>query len=135
VYVYDAVDCHVKFVDNADIDSVGVERGNALPAHPSTERHSGNSMIFSAEVYKHCEGFSERHVLLDTCAGESLFKNRNLLYSIEPSPQPMIISDVNPKGSPLIITECSKTDLGSAYYDPKCIANILSFGNIGESVM
>jgi hypothetical protein len=87
--VYDAVgdDCHdtrVKFVDNTD-----VERWNALSAHPSTEHHSGNSMIFSAEVYKHCEGFSDRHVLLDTCAGESVFKDRNLFYFIEPSPAPI----------------------------------------------
>jgi hypothetical protein len=60
----------IKFADAAY-----VERWNALSAHPSTESHSGNSMIFSAEVYKHCEGFSDRHVLLDTCAGESVFKN------------------------------------------------------------
>jgi hypothetical protein len=42
----------------------------------------------------------------------------------------MIISGVNPKGSPLVITECGETDFGFAYYDPKCIENILSFGNI-----
>jgi hypothetical protein len=136
--VYDAVsdDCHdirMKFVDDADADGAYVERRNALSAHPSTERHSGNSMIFSAEVYKHCEGFSDRHVLLDTCAGESVFKDRNLFYFIEPSPAPMIIGGVNPKGSPLVITECGETDFGFAYYDPKCIANILSFGNIVNS--
>jgi hypothetical protein len=117
--VYDAVDdgCHdtrVKFVDIADADGAYVERRNALSAHPSTERHSGNSMIFSAEVYKHCEGFSDRHVLLDMCAGESVFKNRNLFYFIEPSPAPMIISGVNPKESPLVITECGETDFGFA---------------------
>jgi hypothetical protein len=123
-------DRRVKFVDNADVGCAGVERGNVLPACPSTDCHRGNSVIFSAEVYKHCEGFSDRHVLLDTCAGESVFKDRNLFYFIEPSPAPMIISGVNPKGSPLVITECGETDFGYAYYDPKCIANILSFGNI-----
>jgi hypothetical protein len=133
--VYDAVgdDCHdtrVKIVGNADANGAYAERWNALSAHPSTEHHSGNCMIFSAEVYKHCEGFSDRHVLLDTCAGESVFKDRNLFYFIEPSPAPMIISGVNPKGSPLVITECGETDFGYAYYDHKCIANILSFGNI-----
>jgi hypothetical protein len=40
----------VKFVDNAYTDGAYVGRWNALSAHPSTERHSGNSMIFSAEV-------------------------------------------------------------------------------------
>ena len=66
-------DTRVKFVYDADADGAYVERGNALSAHPSTEYRSGNSMIFSAEVYKHCEGFSDRQVLLDTCAGESVF--------------------------------------------------------------
>ena len=46
-------DTRVKFVYDADADGAYVERGNALSAHPSTEYHSGNSMIFSAEVYKH----------------------------------------------------------------------------------
>jgi hypothetical protein len=69
-------------------------------------------------------------VLLDACAGESVFKSKNLFYFTEPSPTPMIISGVNPKGQPLIITECGETDFGFVYYDPKCIANILSFGNV-----
>jgi hypothetical protein len=91
--VYDAVDdgCHdtrVKFIDNADADGAYVERRNALSAHPSSERHSGNSVIFSAEVYKHCEGFSDRHVLLDMCAGESVFKNRNLFILSNRHPHP-----------------------------------------------
>jgi hypothetical protein len=73
---------------------------------------------------------SDRHVLLDTCAGESVYKDRNLFYFIEPSPAPMIISGVNPKGSALVVMECGETDFGYAYYEPKCIANILSFGNI-----
>ena len=30
----------------------------------------------------------------------------------------------------MIITECGETDFGTVYYDRKCIANILSFGNI-----
>jgi hypothetical protein len=75
-------DRRVKFVDNADVGCAGVERGNVLPACPSTDCHRGNSVIFSAEVYKHCEGFSDRHVLLDTCASESVFKDRNLFYFI-----------------------------------------------------
>jgi hypothetical protein len=112
---------------------VGVERGTVIPVHPSTEDHRGNSVIFSAEVYNHCEGFSDRHVLLGMCARESVFKCRNLFYFVEPSAAPMIISGVNPEGNPLVINECGETDFGSAYYDPKCIANMRSFGNIVNS--
>jgi hypothetical protein len=120
----------VTFNDTViDVDA-GMERGSVVPAHPSTEYNRGNSVIFSAEVYDHCEGFRNRYVLLDTYAGESVFKSKNMFYFTEPSPTPMIISGVNPKGKPLIITECGETDFGFVYYDSKCIANILSFGNV-----
>jgi hypothetical protein len=119
----------VTFSDSVCMYDVGVERGTVAPVHPNTEDHRVDSVIFSAEVYNHCEGFSDRHVLLDTCAGESVFKCRDL-YFVELSATPMIISGVNPKGNPLVINECGETDFGFVYYDPKCIANILSFGNV-----
>jgi hypothetical protein len=98
--------------------------------HLNTELRGGNLVIFSAYVYTHSDGFGDRHILLDTCAGESVFKNRNLFYTIEPSVIPMEISGVNARGSPLIITECGETDFGIVYLDRNCIANISSFGNV-----
>jgi hypothetical protein len=41
--------------------------------------------------------------MITTCAGESVLKSKNMFYFTEPSPTPMIISGVNPKGKPLII--------------------------------
>ena len=93
----------------------------------------GDPVIFSANVYTHCSTFTDRQVLLDTCAAESVFCSRDLFYSIMPSATPMIINGVNPQGEPLIITECGETDFGTVYYDSNCIANILSFGNIVSS--
>ena len=87
-------------------------------------------MIFSANVYTHNSTFTERQVLLDTCAAESVFCCADLFYSIMPSATPMIINGVNPQGESLIITECGETDFGTVYYDRTCIANILSFGNV-----
>ena len=55
-------------------------------------------MIFSANVYTHCSTFTDRKVLLDTCAAESVFCSRDLFYSIMPSATPMIINGVNPYG-------------------------------------
>jgi hypothetical protein len=100
--------------------------------HLNTELRGGNPVIFSANVYTHSDGFIDRHILLDTCAGESVFKNRNLFHTIEPSIIPMEISGVNPKRSPLIITECRETDFGIVYLDGNCIANI-SFGSVSYS--
>jgi hypothetical protein len=47
VCMYNTVDVdyhdqRVKFVDNADVGCAGVERGNVLPACPSTDCHRGN---------------------------------------------------------------------------------------------
>jgi hypothetical protein len=81
---HDCKNCRVTFNDTVTDVDVGMERGRVVPVHPSTECDSGNSVIFSAEVYDHCEGFSERYVLLDTCAGETVFKSKNLFYFTEP---------------------------------------------------
>ena len=81
-------------------------------------------MIFSANVYTHSTTFTERQVLLDTCAAESVFYSRDLFYSIMPSVTPMIIYGVNSQGGSLIITECGETDSLTLYFDSNCIANI-----------
>ena len=98
---------------------------------PLNSKNCGDDpVIFSANVYSHCSTFTDRQVLLDTCAAESVFCSRDLFYSIMPSATPMITNGVNPQGEPLIITECGETDFGTIYFDSNCIANILSFGNI-----
>ena len=86
----------------------------------------GDPVIFSANVYTHCSTFTERQVLLDTCAAESVFFCRDFFYSIMPSATPMIINGVNHQEEPLIITECGETDFGTVSFDSTCIANISS---------
>ena len=76
---------------------------------------------------------NSRHILLDTCAGESVFSNRDLFYDIRESDNQILISGVNLDSEPLVITQEGTTDFGTVYYDDKCIANILSFGNIVDS--
>jgi hypothetical protein len=80
----DCKKCKVTFNDTMTDDDVGMQRGSAAHVHLSTDCNRGNSVIFSAEMYDHCEGFSDRCVLLDTCAGESLFKSKNVFYFTEP---------------------------------------------------
>ena len=69
-------------------------------------------------------------MLLDTCAGESVFRSDILFYDITHAHTPMIINGVNSMGEPMIVTQCGNTDFGIVYYDPNCIANILSFANM-----
>ena len=71
----------------------------------------------------------KRHILLDTCAGESDFNNSSLLYNVEHARTPMIVSGVNPKRKPLIIKKRGVSAFGNVYYSPDCAGNILSFGN------
>ena len=88
------------------------------------------SVIFSIDFTELDNSFPDNHILLDTCAGESVFRTDNLFYDIITSRVPLLVSGVNSRGEPLVITECGNTDFGIVYYDPNCIANILSFGNM-----
>ena len=85
---HDCKNGRVTFNDTVTDVDVGMERGSVVPVHPSTESNRGNSVIFSAEVYDHCEGFSDRYVLLDTCAGESVFKSKNMFILLNRHPHP-----------------------------------------------
>ena len=89
-----------------------------------------NTEIFSIDTDSDSNIFSSDHILLDTCAGESLFNNKNLFYKVYNSEKPLVVSGVNARGKPLVITQCGDTDFGTVYYDSNCIANILSFGNM-----
>ena len=70
-----------------------------------------------------------RHILLDTCAGESVFNDSSLLHNVEHAPTPMIVSGVNPKGKPLIIKKSGMSAFGNVYYSSGCAGNILPFGS------
>ena len=42
-----------------------------------------NSITFDIEMYaQKIKNFTDRHILLDTCAGESIFKNKKLIFEI-----------------------------------------------------
>ena len=86
--------------------------------------------IFRVGIKSHSNMFGSDHILLDTCAGESVFNNKHLFYSIYNSDKPLSVSGVNAKGKPLVITQYVDTDFRTVYYDSDCIANILSFGNM-----
>ena len=104
---------------------------NKSAVYIDVEENRGNSITFSTEIYAQpTNQFSNRHILLDTCAGESVYKDRKLFHELVPAPKTMIINGVNPKGKPLIATYWGSTDFGMVYYNSECIANILSFGNV-----
>ena len=86
-------------------------------------------IVFSVNTCNIYNAIRVRHILLDTCAGESVFNDSSLLYNVEHAPTPMIVSGVNPKGKPLIIKKRGVSAFGNVYYSPDCAGNILSFGN------
>ena len=96
----------------------------------TTKTERFKTEIFSIDIKSHSNMFGSDHILSDTCAGESVFNNKHLFYSVYNSDKPLSVSGVNAKGKPLVITQCGDTDFGTAYYDSNCIANILSFGNM-----
>ena len=89
-----------------------------------------HKVVFSSYNDISGDQLNSRHILLDTCAGESVFSNRDLFYNITQSQKHILISGVNLDSEPLVISREGNTDFGTVYYDDKCIANILSFGNI-----
>jgi hypothetical protein len=97
---------------------------------PVSETPAVDSNIFSIDITNDSDVFADNQLLLDTCAGESVFRTAALFYDIVPADTPMIVNGVNSRGEPMVIRECGTTDFGLVYFDPNCIANILSFANM-----
>ena len=89
-----------------------------------------DSAVFSLDITNDSDVFADNQLLLDTCAGESVFRTATLFYDIVPADTPMVVNGVNSRGEPMIIRERGTTDFGLVYFDPNCIANILSFANM-----
>jgi hypothetical protein len=87
-------------------------------------------VVFSINFTDHVNVFHDNQLLLDTCAGESVFRTDTLFYDIVDAPVPMVVNGVDSKGQPMVITQSGTTDFGIVYYYPDCIANILSFANM-----
>jgi hypothetical protein len=117
--------CKVSFAEpECNLAPESVVNNGAV--HIDVEENRGNAITFSTEIYAQpTNQFSNRHILLDTCAGESVYKDRKLFYKLVPAPKTMIINGVNPKGKPLIATHWGSTDFGMVCYNSECIANTL----------
>ena len=97
---------------------------------PVPEIPAVDSNIFSIDITNDSDVFADDQLLLDTCAGESVFRTATLFYDIVPADTPMVVNGVNSRGEPMVIRERGLTNFGSVYYDLNCIANILSFANM-----
>jgi len=73
--------------------------------------------------------FESYEIILDTAAGESIFRDvenfDNLGYG-----EPILIDGVNSEGAPLLVDTIGETIFGQAYYSEECSGNILSFANV-----
>ena len=64
-----------------------------------------DSNIFSLDITDNPHAFSDDQLLLDTSAGESVFRTSTLFYDLVHAPTPMVVSGVNSRGEPMVITE------------------------------
>ena len=105
---------HIKIIDDkAPVKTAVVDR-----------------VMFNIDFTNHFNVFHDNQLLIDTCAGESVFRTDSLFYDIVHAPVPMVVNGVNSKGEPIVITQCGTMDFGVVYYYSDCIANILSFANM-----
>ena len=56
-----------------------------------------NSITFDIEMYaQKIKIFTDRHILLYTCAGESVFKNKKLIFVIVRAPKTVALAHTRP---------------------------------------
>ena len=110
--------------NNNNIDLMCIDKHN--------KRHVYTVSV-SANIVKHGGAFGDRTILLDTCAGESIFLNKNLFTNIVYTDRPVEFEGVNIDGEPLYITMIGHTQFGdNVYYSEHSRANILSFARMGD---
>ena len=68
-------------------------------------------------------------ICLDSCAGESIFRSKQLFTHITYAEYPLIVRGVSSDSSPMTVTQEGNTIFGTIYYSSKCVANVLSLGS------
>ena len=66
-------------------------------------------------------------IILDTGSKVTIFKDRDIFGPIRESNRPILVDGINGDGPSMLITEEGETPLGTAYYDKRAGANVLSF--------
>ena len=88
-----------------------------------------DKIVLHSDVYEDNNSYGEMSICLDSCAGESIFKSKNLFRNFRQSDVPVIVRGVNSDSNPMIVTEEGETEFGTVYYSEYCVANVLSLGN------
>ena len=73
--------------------------------------------------------FDKDTIVLDTAAGESIFRDAELFFELGVG-EPIVIDGINENGAPIYTTQWGYTTLGSAYLAGQSVGNILSFGKV-----
>ena len=88
-----------------------------------------DKIVLHSDIYEDSNSYGEMSICLDSCAGESIFKSKNLFWNFRQSDVPVIVRGVNSDSNPMIVTEEGETKFGTVYYSEYCVANVLSLGN------
>ena len=87
-----------------------------------------DKIVLHSDIYEDSNSYGEMSICLDSCAGESIIKSKNLFRNFRQSDVPVIVRGVN-SDSPMIVTEEGKTEFGTVCNSEYCVANNLSLGN------
>ena len=80
-----------------------------------------------ARMRKNKKQFKNLSVILDTGSKVTIFKDKEIFGPIRESNRPILVDGINGDGPSMLITEEGETPLGTAYYDKRAGANVLSF--------
>ena len=95
--------------DMYDICDTSLDERESESVLDSIRAHS-EQIEFDVNIAQSVDKFSRSQILLGTCAGESVFRDSELFYSIVPSTNSLIVNEVNIGRHPLILSESGETD-------------------------
>ena len=81
-----------------------------------------------ARLQKNKKQLKNLSIILDTGSKVTIFRDRQLFGSIKDSRRPILVDGINGDGPAMLITEEGQTPFGTAYFDKRAGANVLSFG-------
>ena len=73
-------------------------------------------IVFHRDIYEDSYSYGEMSVCLDSCAGESIIRTKNLIRNFRQSDLPVIVRGVNNYSNPMIVTEEGETEFGTVFY-------------------
>ena len=116
----DLHDCYSEIEDRDVNDSVNISLDDLFDSQK----------CFNLNYNTGSQSVSESSIILDTAAGDSLFRSRQLLNSLTETSDIVRFDGVNREGAAIYTCTQGESVFGSVMYSQRAMGNILSFGNV-----